>query len=230
MKKYKKAISILAAIFAAFLLQACGNDGMKYIEQCIEEGKYQNIYIIVKEFDIKETGKTGDLIADINNYNKVESLLHGQSGENDLVEAKRQILGFNGSYKKYPSFKEDVRKLEERIGELESHRDDVDEIIQKIQSSYDDLDYETMNDLITEYEANEVLVSDTSREQGEKIESLTLQYLRHQEVEEMNGNGNKSGAEQQGEWDDSWIGGMKEEPQGKGLPKDSIDTEMDILN
>lgn len=228
MKGYKKGVSIIVLMFTVLVLQACGNDDMKYVEQCIKEGKYQDINIIVNEFDLKETGKLGDLVADINNYNDVKLLLQGQAPESDLEEAKKQIQGFNGSYKKYKSFKKDVKELEERITELESHRSEIDEVIQKIQDCYRSRDYETMDELFEEYEANETLVSDTSREQGEEIEHIMLQcsILREQE---------KSETEQQWEFDGSLFGGVKKQEDGaeeseQRIPLDSIDTEMDIVD
>ncbi len=228
MERYKKWVGIIVLMLTALVLQACGNNGMEYVEQCIEEGKYQDVHIIVNEFDLEETGKLGDLIADVNNYNEVKSLLQGQAGENDLEEAKRLMQGFNGSYKKYKTFKKDVEGLEERIAELESHRSEINEVIQKIQDCYNDMDYETMDELIAGYEANEVLVSDTSREQGEKIESIMLQYgaLHGEEWEE-------SETGQQREFDDSLIGGTKEGQQigtEQNPSEDSIDTEMDIVD
>lgn len=157
MRRLKKGFCFIVVLFAVFVLQACGNKGEKYVEKYIKEGKYNEVHILVNEFDIEKTGEMGDLIADVDNYNDVVSLLHGQSSENDLEKAKRQILGFNGSYKKYSSFEEDVEELENRIVELENHRNEIEEIIQKIQDSYDSGNYESMGKVITEYKENEML-------------------------------------------------------------------------
>ncbi len=205
----------------AFILQACGNKGEKYVEQYIKEGKYNEVHILVNEFDIEKTGKMGDLIADVDNYNDVVSLLHGQSSENDLEEAKRQILGFNGSYKKYSSFEEDVEELENRIVELENHRNEIEEIIQKIQDSYDSGNYESMGKVITEYKENEMLVADTSMEQSERLEQLIIQYESYQKKE------SEEGAV---DFQPEWVGGVSSQTElEQNQPKDSIDTEMDIV-
>jgi len=206
---------------AAFVLQACGNKGEKYVEQYIKEGKYNEVYILVNEFDIEKTGKMGDLIADVDNYNNVVFLLHGQSSENDLEEAKRQILGFNGSYKKFSSFEEDVEELENRIVELENHRNEIEEIIQKIQDSYDSGNYESMGKVITEYKENEMLVADTSMEQSERLEQLIIQYESYQKKE------SEEGAV---DFQPEWVGGVSSQTElEQNQPKDSIDTEMDIV-
>lgn len=206
---------------AAFVLQACGNKGEKYVEQYIKEGKYNEVYILVNEFDIEKTGKMGDLIADVDNYNNVVFLLHGQSSENDLEEAKRQILGFNGSYKKFSSFEEDVEELENRIVELENHRNEIEEIIQKIQDSYDSGNYESMGKVITEYKENEMLVADTSMEQSERLEQLIIQYESYQKKE------SEEGAV---DFQPEWVGGVSDQTElEQNQPKDSIDTEMDIV-
>ena len=163
----------------------------------------------------------GDLIADVDNYNDVVSLLHGQSSENDLEEAKRQILGFNGSYKKYSSFEEDVEELENRIVELENHRNEIEEIIQKIQDSYDSGNYESMGKVITEYKENEMLVADTSMEQSERLEQLIIQYESYQKKE------SEEGAV---DFQPEWVGGVSSQTElEQNQPKDSIDTEMDIV-
>ncbi len=206
---------------AAFVLQACGNKGEKYVEQYIKEGKYNEVYILVNEFDIEKTAKMGDLIADVDNYNNVVFLLHGQSSENDLEEAKRQILGFNGSYKKFSSFEEDVEELENRIVELENHRNEIEEIIQKIQDSYDSGNYESMGKVITEYKENEMLVADTSMEQSERLEQLIIQYESYQKKE------SEEGAV---DFQPEWVGGVSDQTElEQNQPKDSIDTEMDIV-
>jgi hypothetical protein len=206
---------------AAFVLQACGNKGEKYVEQYIKEGKYNEVYILVNEFDIEKTGKMGDLIADVDNYNNVVFLLHGQSSENDLEEAKRQILGFNGSYKKFSSFEEDVEELENRIVELENHRNEIEEIIQKFQDSYESGNYESMGKVITEYKENEMLVADTSMEQSERLEQLIIQYESYQKKE------SEEGAV---DFQPEWVGGVSSQTElEQNQPKDSIDTEMDIV-
>jgi hypothetical protein len=221
MRRLKKGFCFIVVLSAAFVLQACGNKGEKYVEQYIKEGKYNEVYILVNEFDIEKTGKMGDLIADVDNYNNVVSLLHGQSSENDLEEAKRQILGFNGSYKKYSSFEEDVEELENRIVELENHRNEIEEIIQKIQDSYDSGNYESMGKVITEYKENEMLVADTSMEQSERLEQLIIQYESYQKKE------SEEGAV---DFQPEWVGGVSNQTElEQNQPKDSIDTEMDIV-
>lgn len=221
MRRLKKGFCFIVVLSAAFVLQACGNKGEKYVEQYIKEGKYNEVYILVNEFDIEKTGKMGDLIADVDNYNNVVSLLHGQSSENDLEEAKRQILGFNGSYKKYSSFEEDVEELENRIVELENHRNEIEEIIQKIQDSYDSGNYESMGKVITEYKENEMLVADTSMEQSEWLEQLIIQYESYQKKE------SEEGAV---DFQPEWVGGVSNQTElEQNQPKDSIDTEMDIV-
>lgn len=221
MRRLKKGFCFIVVLSAAFVLQACGNKGEKYVEQYIKEGKYNEVYILVNEFDIEKTGKMGDLIADVDNYNNVVSLLHGQSSENDLEEAKRQILGFNGSYKKYSSFEEDVEELENRIVELENHRNEIEEIIQKIQDSYDNGNYESMGKVITEYKENEMLVADTSMEQSERLEQLIIQYESYQKKE------SEEGAV---DFQPEWVGGVSNQTElEQNQPKDSIDTEMDIV-
>lgn len=221
MRRLKKGFCFIVVLFAVFVLQACGNKGEKYVEQYIKEGKYNEVYILVNEFDIEKTGKMGDLIADVDNYNNVVSLLHGQSSENDLEEAKRQILGFNGSYKKYSSFEEDVEELENRIVELENHRNEIEEIIQKIQDSYDSGNYESMGKVITEYKENEMLVADTSMEQSERLEQLIIQYESYQKKE------SEEGAV---DFQPEWVGGVSNQTElEQNQPKDSIDTEMDIV-
>lgn len=221
MRRLKKGFCFIVVLSAAFVLQACGNKGEKYVEQYIKEGKYNEVYILVNEFDIEKTGKMGDLIADVDNYNDVVSLLHGQSSENDLEEAKRQILGFNGSYKKYSSFEEDVEELENRIVELENHRNEIEEIIQKIQDSYDSGNYESMGKVITEYKENEMLVADTSMEQSERLEQLIIQYESYQKKE------SEEGAV---DFQPEWVGGVSNQTElEQNQPKDSIDTEMDIV-
>lgn len=221
MRRLKKGFCFIVVLSAAFVLQACGNKGEKYVEQYIKEGKYNEVYILVNEFDIEKTGKMGDLIADVDNYNNVVSLLHGQSSENDLEEAKRQILGFNGSYKKYSSFEEDVEELENRIVELENHRNEIEEIIQKIQDSYDSGNYESMGKVITEYKENEMLVADTSMEQSERLEQLIIQYESYQKKE------SEEGAVY---FQPEWVGGVSNQTElEQNQPKDSIDTEMDIV-
>lgn len=221
MRRLKKGFCFIVVLSAAFVLQACGNKGEKYVEQYIKEGKYNEVYILVNEFDIEKTGKMGDLIADVDNYNNVVSLLHGQSSENDLEEAKRQILGFNGSYKKYSSFEEDVEELENRIVELENHRNEIEEIIQKIQDSYDSGNYESMGKVITEYKENEMLVADTSMEQSERLEQLIIQYESYQKKE------SEEGAV---DFQPEWVGGVSDQTElEQNQPKDSIDTEMDIV-
>lgn len=221
MRRLKKGFCFIVVLSAAFVLQACGNKGEKYVEQYIKEGKYNEVYILVNEFDIEKTAKMGDLIADVDNYNNVVSLLHGQSSENDLEEAKRQILGFNGSYKKYSSFEEDVEELENRIVELENHRNEIEEIIQKIQDSYDSGNYESMGKVITEYKENEMLVADTSMEQSERLEQLIIQYESYQKKE------SEEGAV---DFQPEWVGGVSNQTElEQNQPKDSIDTEMDIV-
>lgn len=221
MRRLKKGFCFIVVLSVAFVLQACGNKGEKYVEQYIKEGKYNEVYILVNEFDIEKTGKMGDLIADVDNYNNVVSLLHGQSSENDLEEAKRQILGFNGSYKKYSSFEEDVEELENRIVELENHRNEIEEIIQKIQDSYDSGNYESMGKVITEYKENEMLVADTSMEQSERLEQLIIQYESYQKKE------SEEGAV---DFQPEWVGGVSNQTElEQNQPKDSIDTEMDIV-
>lgn len=221
MRRLKKGFCFIVVLSAAFVLQACGNKGEKYVEKYIKEGKYNEVYILVNEFDIEKTGKMGDLIADVDNYNNVVSLLHGQSSENDLEEAKRQILGFNGSYKKYSSFEEDVEELENRIVELENHRNEIEEIIQKIQDSYDSGNYESMGKVITEYKENEMLVADTSMEQSERLEQLIIQYESYQKKE------SEEGAV---DFQPEWVGGVSNQTElEQNQPKDSIDTEMDIV-
>lgn len=221
MRRLKKGFCFIVVLSAAFVLQACGNKGEKYVEQYIKEGKYNEVYILVNEFDIEKTGKMGDLIADVDNYNNVVSLLHGQSSENDLEEAKRQILGFNGSYKKYSSFEEDVEELENRIVELENHRNEIEEIIQKIQDSYDSGNYESMGKVITEYKENEMLVADTSMEQSERLEQSIIQYESYQKKE------SEEGAV---DFQPEWVGGVSNQTElEQNQPKDSIDTEMDIV-
>lgn len=221
MRRLKKGFCFIVVLSAAFVLQACGNKGEKYVEQYIKEGKYNEVYILVNEFDIEKTGKMGDLIADVDNYNNVVSLLHGQSSENDLEKAKRQILGFNGSYKKYSSFEEDVEELENRIVELENHRNEIEEIIQKIQDSYDSGNYESMGKVITEYKENEMLVADTSMEQSERLEQLIIQYESYQKKE------SEEGAV---DFQPEWVGGVSNQTElEQNQPKDSIDTEMDIV-
>ena len=221
MRRLKKGFCFIVVLSAAFVLQACGNKGEKYVEQYIKEGKYNEVYILVNEFDIEKTGKMGDLIADVDNYNNVVSLLHGQSSENDLEEAKRQILGFNGSYKKYSSFEEDVEELENRIVELENHRNEIEEIIQKIQDSYDNGNYESMGKVITEYKENEMLVADTSMEQSERLEQSIIQYESYQKKE------SEEGAV---DFQPEWVGGVSDQTElEQNQPKDSIDTEMDIV-
>jgi len=221
MRRLKKGFCFIVVLSAAFVLQACGNKGEKYVEQYIKEGKYNEVYILVNEFDIEKTAKMGDLIADVDNYNNVVSLLHGQSSENDLEEAKRQILGFNGSYKKYSSFEEDVEELENRIVELENHRNEIEEIIQKIQDSYDNGNYESMGKVITEYKENEMLVADTSMEQSERLEQLIIQYESYQKKE------SEEGAV---DFQPEWVGGVSDQTElEQNQPKDSIDTEMDIV-
>lgn len=221
MRRLKKGFCFIVVLSVAFILQACGNKGEKYVEQYIKEGKYNEVHILVNEFDIEKTGKMGDLIADVDNYNDVVSLLHGQSSENDLEEAKRQILGFNGSYKKYSSFEEDVEELENRIVELENHRNEIEEIIQKIQDSYDSGNYESMGKVITEYKENEMLVADTSMEQSERLEQLIIQYESYQKKE------SEEGAV---DFHPEWVGGVSSQTElEQNQPKDSIDTEMDIV-
>lgn len=221
MRRLKKGFCFIVVLSVAFILQACGNKGEKYVEQYIKEGKYNEVHILVNEFDIEKTGKMGDLIADVDNYNDVVSLLHGQSSENDLEEAKRQILGFNGSYKKYSSFEEDVEELENRIVELENHRNEIEEIIQKIQDSYDSENYESMGKVITEYKENEMLVADTSMEQSERLEQLIIQYESYQKKE------SEEGAV---DFQPEWVGGVSSQTElEQNQPKDSIDTEMDIV-
>lgn len=221
MRRLKKGFCFIVVLSAAFVLQACGNKGEKYVEQYIKEGKYNEVHILVNEFDIEKTAKMGDLIADVDNYNNVVSLLHGQSSENDLEEAKRQILGFNGSYKKYSSFEEDVEELENRIVELENHRNEIEEIIQKIQDSYDSGNYESMGKVITEYKENEMLVADTSMEQSERLEQLIIQYESYQKKE------SEEGAV---DFQPEWVGGVSNQTElEQNQPKDSIDTEMDIV-
>ena len=221
MRRLKKGFCFIVVLSVAFILQACGNKGEKYVEQYIKEGKYNEVHILVNEFDIEKTGKMGDLIADVDNYNDVVSLLHGQSSENDLEEAKRQILGFNGSYKKYSSFEEDVEELENRIVELENHRNEIEEIIQKIQDSYDSGNYESMGKVITEYKENEMLVADTSMEQSERLEQLIIQYESYQKKE------SEEGAV---DFQPEWVGGVSSLTElEQNQPKDSIDTEMDIV-
>lgn len=221
MRRLKKGFCFIVVLSVAFVLQACGNKGEKYVEQYIKEGKYNEVYILVNEFDIEKTGKMGDLIADVDNYNNVVSLLHGQSSENDLEEAKRQILGFNGSYKKYSSFEEDVEELENRIVELENHRNEIEEIIQKIQDSYDSGNYESMGKVITEYKENEMLVADTSMEQSERLEQSIIQYESYQKKE------SEEGAV---DFQPEWVGGVSNQTElEQNQPKDSIDTEMDIV-
>lgn len=221
MRRLKKGFCFIVVLSAAFVLQACGNKGEKYVEQYIKEGKYNEVYILVNEFDIEKTAKMGDLIADVDNYNNVVSLLHGQSSENDLEEAKRQILGFNGSYKKYSSFEEDVEELENRIVELENHRNEIEEIIQKIQDSYDNGNYESMGKVITEYKENEMLVADTSMEQSERLEQSIIQYESYQKKE------SEEGAV---DFQPEWVGGVSDQTElEQNQPKDSIDTEMDIV-
>lgn len=221
MRRLKKGFCFIVVLSAAFVLQACGNKGEKYVEQYIKEGKYNEVHILVNEFDIEKTAKMGDLIADVDNYNNVVSLLHGQSSENDLEEAKRQILGFNGSYKKYSSFEEDVEELENRIVELENHRNEIEEIIQKIQDSYDSGNYESMGKVITEYKENEMLVADTSMEQSERLEQLIIQYESYQKKE------SEEGAV---DFQPEWVGGVSDQTElEQNQPKDSIDTEMDIV-
>lgn len=221
MRRLKKGFCFIVVLSVAFVLQACGNKGEKYVEQYIKEGKYNEVHILVNEFDIEKTAKMGDLIADVDNYNNVVSLLHGQSSENDLEEAKRQILGFNGSYKKYSSFEEDVEELENRIVELENHRNEIEEIIQKIQDSYDNGNYESMGKVITEYKENEMLVADTSMEQSERLEQLIIQYESYQKKE------SEEGAV---DFQPEWVGGVSDQTElEQNQPKDSIDTEMDIV-
>lgn len=221
MRRLKKGFCFIVVLSAAFVLQACGNKGEKYVEQYIKEGKYNEVHILVNEFDIEKTAKMGDLIADVDNYNNVVSLLHGQSSENDLEEAKRQILGFNGSYKKYSSFEEDVEELENRIVELENHRNEIEEIIQKIQDSYDSGNYESMGKVITEYKENEMLVADTSMEQSERLEQSIIQYESYQKKE------SEEGAV---DFQPEWVGGVSDQTElEQNQPKDSIDTEMDIV-
>lgn len=231
MKSYQKGVYILLVVLSTFMLQGCGNKDIKYIEKCIELGEYQNINIIVDEYDLDKTGKTGDLIADINNYNKVIGLLGGQRAENDLEKAKRQIKGFNGSYKKYSSFEDDVKELEERIEELESNREEIGEIIEKTQDSYEKKDYILMEELLAEYENNEVLISDTSREQREQIERLQLKYSQYQSDLQMKKDEEKRKQQAQDEWNMFWE---KQEELQKQIennpPKDSIDTEIDIVD
>lgn len=221
MRRLKKGFCFIVVLSVAFVLQACGNKGEKYVEQYIKEGKYNEVHILVNEFDIEKTAKMGDLIADVDNYNNVVSLLHGQSSENDLEEAKRQILGFNGSYKKYSSFEEDVEELENRIVELENHRNEIEEIIQKIQDSYDNGNYESMGKVITEYKENEMLVADTSMEQSERLEQSIIQYESYQKKE------SEEGAV---DFQPEWVGGVSDQTElEQNQPKDSIDTEMDIV-
>lgn len=221
MRRLKKGFCFIVVLSVAFVLQACGNKGEKYVEQYIKEGKYNEVHILVNEFDIEKTAKMGDLIADVDNYNNVVSLLHGQSSENDLEEAKRQILGFNGSYKKYSSFEEDVEELENRIVELENHRNEIEEIIQKIQDSYDNGNYESMGKVITEYKENEMLVADTSMEQSERLEQSIIQYESYQKKE------SEEGAV---DFQPEWVGGVSNQTElEQNQPKDSIDTEMDIV-
>lgn len=221
MRRLKKGFCFIVVLSVAFVLQACGNKGEKYVEQYIKEGKYNEVHILVNEFDIEKTAKMGDLIADVDNYNNVVSLLHGQSSENDLEEAKRQILGFNGSYKKYSSFEEDVEELENRIVELENHRNEIEEIIQKIQDSYDSGNYESMGKVITEYKENEMLVADTSMEQSERLEQSIIQYESYQKKE------SEEGAV---DFQPEWVGGVSDQTElEQNQPKDSIDTEMDIV-
>ena len=221
MRRLKKGFCFIVVLSVAFVLQACGNKGEKYVEQYIKEGKYNEVHILVNEFDIEKTAKMGDLIADVDNYNNVVSLLHGQSSENDLEEAKRQILGFNGSYKKYSSFEEDVEELENRIVELENHRNEIEEIIQKIQDSYDNGNYESMGKVITEYKENEMLVADTSMEQSERLEQSIIHYESYQKKE------SEEGAV---DFQPEWVGGVSDQTElEQNQPKDSIDTEMDIV-
>ena len=114
-----------------------------------------------------------------------------------------------------------MEELENRIVELENHRNEIEEIIQKIQDSYDNGNYESMGKVITEYKENEMLVADTSMEQSERLEQSIIQYESYQKKE------SEEGAV---DFQPEWVGGVSDQTElEQNQPKDSIDTEMDIV-
>lgn len=158
----KKTGSIAAAIIVLFIIgtimtQTKVKGLEKDLIQSVKRGDY---YTAIDDADeIKYQGrnlskKISKLIEDIKLYLAAVEELEKHS-EMNLGRVKAILDAMNGSYKKYRTFKSDVKDLKEKVKELEAYGNEGVKLTKKIEKLLAKGKQEEVRELIEEYKSDE---------------------------------------------------------------------------